>query len=145
MKLYYLFAVLSFFVNITVQYLTHHAMPNNWLAAGFQLWFYQVKYELFLSLFLGTLAGLLLKYYLDKKYIFNFQVDDALHDSKLFGLYAIMGLATTGIFWGFQLLFDYIFLQNLSLRYLGGAIGFAIGTYVKYLLDRKFVFSNAKP
>ena len=145
MKLYFLFAVLSFVVNILIQYLSRISMPISWLDAGFQLLFYSVKYELFISLFLGTLAGLLLKYYLDKKFIFDYQIDNLAHDSKTFGLYSIMGLATTAIFWSCQLLFDYIFLQNLAMRYLGGAFGFAIGTYVKFLLDRKFVFKHTNP
>ena len=50
-----------------------------------------------------------------------------------------MGLVTTAIFWGFEFTFDAIY-QTKEMRYVGGVIGLAIGYYVKYQLDKRFVF-----
>ena len=83
--------------------------------------------------------GLVVKYILDKRYIFRFRARDAAHDGKTFVLYTLMGLATTLIFWGFEFGFDHIF-ETKEMRYLGGIIGLAIGYLTKYHLDKRYVF-----
>ena len=50
-----------------------------------------------------------------------------------------MGVFTTLIFWGFEILFDKLFEHELS-KYAGAVIGLSIGYIVKYNLDKKFVF-----
>ena len=92
-----------------------------------------------LSMIVGTGVGLVIKYVLDKRYIFRFRARDAAHDGKTFFLYTVMGLATTAIFWGFELGFDYLFATK-QMRYLGGVLGLAIGYLVKYNLDKHYVF-----
>jgi hypothetical protein len=92
-----------------------------------------------ISIIIGTVVGLLIKYFLDKKYIFRFKPEDVLHDSQTFILYILMGLITTTIFWGFELGFDHWF-HTKELRYFGGVIGLAIGYIAKYQLDKRFVF-----
>jgi putative flippase GtrA len=87
----------------------------------------------------GTAVGLVIKYILDKKYIFQFRAKNISHDSFTFFLYTVMGIFTTIIFWGFEYAFDYIY-DTKEMRYLGGIIGLAIGYYVKYKLDKRFVF-----
>lgn len=99
-------------------------------------------YAVTIALIAGTAAGLVVKYVLDKRYIFRFRARDAAHDSKTFLLYSVMGLATTVIFWGFELGFDYLF-GTKHMRYLGGAIGLAIGYVTKYYLDKRYVFRTA--
>lgn len=100
---------------------------------------YQGSYAVTLSMFVGTGVGLLVKYVLDKRFIFRFKAQSTAHDTQTFLLYSLMGVATTVIFWGFEYAFDFIF-QTKELRYLGGAIGLAIGYLVKYWLDKRFVF-----
>jgi len=95
--------------------------------------------QLLFSVGAGTLAGLVIKYVLDKRYIFKFQTKNVSHDSQTFLLYASMGLVTTVIFWGFEFGFNYLF-QTKELRYLGGVIGLGIGYLSKFHLDKKFVF-----
>ncbi|TLU83558.1 MAG: GtrA family protein [Chlorobium sp.] len=87
----------------------------------------------------GTIAGLFVKYLLDKRYIFLFRPNDALHDGRTFLLYSAMGIVTTVIFWVFELGFNFLF-HTKELRYLGGVIGLAIGYFSKYQLDKRFVF-----
>ncbi|CAN5907973.1 GtrA family protein [soil metagenome] len=100
---------------------------------------YSGVYGVLLSIFFGTGVGLIVKYLLDKRYTFRFCARDAAHDGKTFVLYAMMGVITTSIFWGFEFWFDHIF-QTKELRYLGGAIGLLIGYVAKYHLDKRFVF-----
>lgn len=100
---------------------------------------YSGPYSITLSIIVGTGVGLLLKYALDKRYIFRFKARDVVHDGQTFILYTVMGLATTVIFWGFEFAFQHIF-QSDGMRYLGGVIGLAIGYVTKYHLDKRYVF-----
>ncbi|WP_207885089.1 GtrA family protein [Pseudomonas sp. 30_B] len=100
---------------------------------------YAGPYSITLSIIIGTGVGLLLKYALDKRYIFRFKARNAVHDGQTFVLYTLMGLATTVIFWGFEFAFQHIF-QTDGMRYLGGVIGLAIGYLTKYHLDKRYVF-----
>lgn len=102
---------------------------------------YQGELALWLSLIAGTGVGLVVKYVLDKRYIFHFQAENTVHDGQVFILYSVMGLLTTGIFWGFELLFHYLF-ESREMRYLGGCIGLAIGYLSKYQLDKRYVFKT---
>lgn len=96
---------------------------------------------IWLSIIIGTGTGLIVKYILDKRFIFRFTPQNAGHDSKTFVLYTAMGLATTAIFWGFEYGFWWIF-ETTQMRYLGGIIGLVIGYFSKYHLDKAFVFKT---
>jgi len=100
---------------------------------------YSGAFDILASVVVGTGVGLVVKYILDKRYIFQFRARDAVHDGKTFALYTLMGLATTVIFWGFEFGFDHIF-ETKEMRYLGGIIGLAIGYLTKYYLDKRYVF-----
>lgn len=100
---------------------------------------YNNDYSITASILVGTVIGLLVKYILDKKYIFKFQIENIAHDTQTFTLYSLMGVVTTIIFWGFEFSFDYLF-NSKEMRYTGGIIGLAIGYYIKYQLDKRFVF-----
>lgn len=106
---------------------------------------YSGAYAIALSIMLGTGVGLIVKYGLDKRYIFRFKAENASHDGKIFLLYASTGLVTTAVFWGFELSFQAWFGTD-QMRYIGGVIGLAIGYVTKYELDKRFVFcSPAQP
>ena len=96
-------------------------------------------YAVMASILVGTAVGLIVKYILDKKFIFQFQIKNAAHDTQIFTLYTLTGICTTAVFWGFEFGFDFLF-QSKEMRYTGGIIGLAIGYYVKYQLDKRFVF-----
>ena len=100
---------------------------------------YDGRFGVGLSVALGTGVGLVVKYLLDKRYIFAFRARDARHDGQTFLLYSLMGLVTTVVFWGFEFGFDWLF-QDKAMRYLGGIIGLAIGYITKYQLDKRYVF-----
>ena len=124
---YVLFAIISTLVNLGFQYLSFLVY------SGFL--------SLYVAMFIGTLAGLILKYVLDKKYVFFHEPKSKKDDGKKFLLYSLMGVFTTFIFWGFEIGFDFFF-QDENAKYLGAFIGLAIGYVVKYNLDKKFVFKD---
>jgi putative flippase GtrA len=92
-------------------------------------------------MFSGTLAGLVVKYILDKKYIFYHMPKNKKEDGIKFLLYSLMGVFTTLIFWGFEIAFDYL-SDHKNAKYLGAVIGLSIGYIVKYYLDKRFVFKD---
>ena len=101
----------------------------------------QGRHAILLSVLFGTGVGLVVKYVLDKRYIFRFQTRSVAHDGQVFLLYALMGVVTTVIFWGFEFGFQALF-GTREMRYLGGVLGLAIGYLAKYQLDKRFVFRS---
>jgi hypothetical protein len=100
---------------------------------------YSGAFDILASVIVGTGVGLVVKYILDKRYIFRFRARSVAHDTQTFALYTVMGLTTTVIFWGFEFGFHHIF-ETKEMRYLGGVIGLAIGYLTKYHLDKRYVF-----
>jgi hypothetical protein len=92
-----------------------------------------------LSVIAGTGTGLVFKYVWDRLLIFGFRPASPSGDLKAFGGYALTGVGTTAIFWGFEFGFDLLFGTKL-MRYVGGVIGLAIGYAIKYQLDKRYVF-----
>mgnify|MGYP003391586736 FL=1 len=124
---YSLFALIATIINLFTQFIS--------------LAIYSQDFSLYIAMFFGTLTGLIVKYILDKKYIFYYVVKDKKEDSQKFILYSIMGVFTTLIFWGFEIGFDYIFDSEIA-KYIGAIIGLSIGYITKYFLDKKFVFKG---
>ncbi len=56
--------------------------------------------ELAAAIFVGTGVGLVVKYVLDKKWIFYDASTGVAAHGKRFSLYTAMGVVTTAIFWG---------------------------------------------
>ncbi len=122
---YIFFAVIATLLNLLVQRLVLHfiAKPTGLIAA----------------LFLGTLVGLIAKYILDKRWIFYDGASGVYQNSRRFGLYSVMGILTTLIFWMFETVFWFIWHTEL-MREIGALIGLGFGYIIKFHLDRKFVF-----
>ncbi|HBZ43295.1 MAG TPA: polysaccharide biosynthesis protein GtrA [Maritimibacter sp.] len=89
----------------------------------------------------GTLVGLVIKYILDKRWIFFDVSTGAKAHGQKFTLYTAMGLVTTAIFWGTETLFWLVWQTDL-MREAGAILGLAVGYVVKYNLDRRFVFTD---
>jgi putative flippase GtrA len=89
----------------------------------------------------GTLVGLVVKYVLDKRWIFFDQSTGVKAHSRKFALYTAMGLVTTCIFWGSETAFWLIWGTDL-MRELGAILGLMVGYVTKYMLDRRFVFTD---
>lgn len=129
--LYAAFAVLATIANLGTQRLvlagTEGALPP--------------AQALILAMFFGTAAGLILKYILDKRWIFHDTSRGLAAHSRRFGLYTVMGLVTTLIFWVTEYIFWH-FGQTDAAREAGAILGLAIGYVVKYSLDRRYVFTT---
>lgn len=123
--LYSFFAVLATISNILAQQLTLLIVANSFA----------------LALVVGTGVGLVVKFLLDRRYIFNAANRPVSQDSKQFIAYTLTGVATTAIFWGMEIGFDKAF-DSLTARYFGAALGLGIGYVIKYQLDKRFVFTN---
>lgn len=92
------------------------------------------------ALGLGTGVGLVVKYVLDKRWIFGDRSRGLAAHGRRFGLYTLMGVATTTIFWGTETAFWLIWGTDAA-REAGAVIGLAIGYVTKYRLDRAYVFA----
>lgn len=88
---------------------------------------------------IGTIAGLIVKYILDKRYIFYYQTQKNIEDVIKFFIYSCMGIITTLIFWGTEILFYTLWQHGIS-KYIGAIIGLTIGYVTKYQLDKRYVF-----
>jgi putative flippase GtrA len=89
----------------------------------------------------GTIIGLVIKYVLDKRWIFYDLETGAKSHGRKFSLYSAMGLVTTAIFWGTETTF-WLIWQTDMMRELGAILGLSVGYVVKYRLDRGFVFTD---
>ena len=118
------------------------ATAANLLAQALAVRVWTGLWQIEVSVLVGTAVGLVLKYVLDKAFIFRFKAENAAHDLLTFILYTGMGAVTTLVFWGFEFAFYHAF-EDKSLRYLGGLIGLGIGYWAKYHLDKRFVFRPA--
>jgi putative flippase GtrA len=119
------FAVAAILANLLTQRLVLGVVPGG---QGFAL-----------AVFAGTAVGLLLKYILDKRWIFFDPSSGLAIHSRKFTLYTLMGVVTTLIFWGTETAFWLTWRTDL-MRETGAVIGLTIGYVIKYNLDRRFVF-----
>lgn len=124
---YILFAALATVVNLGIQ--------------AFSLWIYTGPFSLWLAMVAGTGSGFVLKYILDKVFIFNYTAQTRTEEAKTVFLYGLMAVFTTLIFWGFEFIFD-LTIQAAWGKYVGAIIGLTIGYIIKYYLDAKFVFKT---
>ncbi|MEO1148418.1 MAG: GtrA family protein [Cyanobacteria bacterium J06638_22] len=126
---YTAFAVAATLVNLATQRLVL-------LGGDTQVYF-------FAAVAAGTFTGLVVKYLLDKRWIFFDNTRGVKGHGTKFGLYTAMGLVTTVIFWGTETLF-WVVGQTHVMRELGAVTGLAIGYVIKYQLDRRFVFTDGR-
>jgi len=133
-------------LNLTIKYTLFAFISTicNILAQYFSLKIYNQIYSLYIAMFIGTIIGLIVKYFLDKKYIFYYEVKGHKDNLQKFLIYSFMGIFTTIIFWTFELTFDSLFPFK-SAKFLGAIIGLALGYVIKYNLDKKFVFKKIQP
>lgn len=117
------------------------AMAANLLAQRLVLALDQSAAGFTAAVFVGTGVGLVVKYMLDKRWIFYDLETGLKNHSQKFSLYTAMGIVTTVIFWGTETAFWLVWQTDL-MRELGAVIGLTVGYVVKYNLDRRFVFTD---
>lgn len=123
---YAVFAAISIGANLCGQSLSFHM--------------YQAAYAVPVSVCVGTGVGLVVKYFLDKSWIFRYEHRSIVHGARTFALYVTMGLGTTAVFWAVEFGADALF-RGETARLVGGALGLVIGYVTKYHLDKRFVFA----
>ena len=96
--------------------------------------------RLTISILSGTIVGFVLKYILDKQWIFLDAYDGAHRELRKIFLYGFFSVLMTLLFWSFEIAFWKVGGTEFA-KYLGGALGLAIGNFAKYLLDRTFTFA----
>lgn len=124
---YATFAALATFVNLLIQRIIL-AVGANALA-------------FILAVGSGTIGGLAVKYLLDKRWIFYDRSTGVTEYRRRFTLYTVMGLTTTAIFWGTETIF-WLIWKTQFVREIGAITGLTIGYFVKYHLDRRYVFTT---
>ena len=123
---YVLFAIVAGVTNLLTQWIVFGLVPVQPLAT---------------SILTGTAVGFIVKYFLDKRWIF-FAADGGVRQEvyRLF-LYGTFSVVMTLVFWAFEISFLAIGGTDLA-KYAGAVIGLAIGNFTKYLLDRSFTFDQ---
>lgn len=124
---YGLFAVIAYLANLGMQELVLRLFGRADLMVA-------------LAVGAGTGVGLVVKYPLDRRWIFADLSPDI---GQQFALYTLMAIATTAIFWGMVALFWAIWGTDLA-RILGTSLGLSIGYVTKFWLDRRYVFTDAR-
>jgi putative flippase GtrA len=122
---YVAFAIVATLINLAAQWVS------------FRL--YQGIGEFAVGVAVGTAAGLVAKYLLDKFWIFDDVSLQVTENLKKFAKYSLTGAFTTAIFWGTEAAFTFLG-KHEAMRYLGAVVGLAIGYAVKFHLDYRFVF-----
>ncbi|WP_262271828.1 GtrA family protein [Microvirga yunnanensis] len=124
---YAAFAAIATVVNITTQ--------NSVLQLG------DASDLLALAMIVGTIAGLLTKYLLDKLWIFYDQEIGLKSDGWKFSLYTAVGGLTTIISWSAEAA-SWTIWGTEVMRDVGAFVGLTIGYMVRFQLDKRFVFSD---
>ena len=93
------------------------------------------------SILAGTIAGFIVKYVLDKFFVFNDPYQSRADEAAKITLYGAFSVVTTLIFWGFELA-AWTIWGTTRAKYAGAVAGLAIGYALKFLLDRRYVFGH---
>ncbi|APX14041.1 GtrA family protein [Tateyamaria omphalii] len=120
-------AVLSVLANLLAQEATVQGLPTA---------------HLMVSIIVGTLVGFFMKYVIDKTWTFREAYTSPKGEAQRITLSGLFSVATTLIFWSFELGF-YTIWQTDFAKYLGAVIGLSIGYVLKFWLDRRHVFREA--
>ena len=116
------------------------AIIVNLLTQWLNLALYRGPLALPLAMACGTATGLVVKYLLDKVWIFRHRRFGLEVQMREFTGYALTGVATTALFWGCELICNAI---DPAWRFAGAAMGLTAGYALKYRLDRRYVFGVA--
>lgn len=123
---YALFCVIAGVMNILTQ------------AAVFRLVSFQ---PLAVSILAGTAVGFIVKYFLDKHWIFFDDYGDVRREVGKVVLYGAFSVAMTLVFWATELAF-FAVGGTQFFKYLGAVVGLTIGNFAKYFLDYHFTFAQ---
>ena len=119
--LYFLFALFASVVNVIGQHI-----------------FLNYNENLFFAVFVGSAAGLVFKYVLDSSIVFDGKKPINI---RTFFIYAFFGACITPIIWIVEVIFLNIF-GTVFMRDIGALLGLALAYFIKYEMDKRYVFKN---
>jgi putative flippase GtrA len=120
------------------------ATALNFAAQQGALALYRGPFDVPASIVAGTAVGFVVKYGLDKYFIFDERELEAGHMTRQVALYGLTAVASTLVFWAMEIVF-WIATGDVPWKYFGGAIGISLGYVLKFLLDRRWVFQKTGP
>lgn len=101
-----------------------------------ETFFVYIKY---FSKLVGIASGFVLKYVLDKKYVFDDSSENIKEEAKKIGIYGLFSVFTT--LWLFVISESFERLVEMQYEvHIGWLLGLVTGYLIKYYLDKKFVF-----
>lgn len=115
------------------------SVASNIAAQHLALHLYSGKYALATAICTGTVVGLIVKYVLDKYFIFADFSAGQLAQGHQFFRYALTGIGTTLVFRMAEWIGLHVTGTTLG-RDCGAVVGLTIGYVIKFYLDRQFVF-----
>lgn len=124
---YVLFAVIAGLANLGAQEATVR------IAAGLPL---------MVSVLAGTGVGFFVKYLLEKRFIFFDAWESHAAELRKITVYGLFGVGTTLLFWAIELGAWHLW-QTVEAKYVGAAVGLALGNWIKYLMDKHWVFGRS--
>jgi len=142
---YIVFSFIATGINLTVasfgNRLLLHIIPIApiFLTISQGLW---VKLLGFIAKCAGIGSGFFLKYFLDKKYVFDDSIGTKKEETKKASLYALMSLITTIQLFVVSGIIEFLIDWKYEFE-LGWLIGLVSGYVAKYYLDKKFVFKQS--
>lgn len=117
------------------------ATVSNLLAQRFALALLTGAFAFPLAIGVGTGVGLVVKYLLDRKWVFQQTKTLTPKSAWEFARYTATGVITTCLFWGTESGAWLIFKTDVA-RELGAILGLGVGYVVKYQLDKRYVFNS---
>ena len=115
---YVLFAVVAGLGNLGAQEVAARILP---------------QVPLMFPILVGTAVGFIVKYILDKKWIFQDSFEAHAQEVQKVLKYGVFSLATT-----------LLFGQTVAAKYAGAVLGLGAGNWIKYQLDKTYVFKRAE-
>ncbi len=100
--------------------------------------------EIYLGMGLGALGSMVVKFHLDRRYIFSCGPGSWRQKGRQFAFYSLFGVVNILCFWTAELTFHFLF-QPDAMRYLGAFLGLAVGHSLKYRIDKHLVFGAVCP
>lgn len=123
---YVLFATIAGLANLGAQEMTIRALPD---------------VPVMLSILVGTGGGFIVKYVLDKRWVFFDDYDSHAAEARKIFVYGLFSVGTTLLFWGVELA-AWRVGGTTAAKYAGAVVGLSLGNWIKYLLDKKYVFGR---
>ncbi|ACV69116.1 GtrA family protein [Desulfohalobium retbaense] len=95
--------------------------------------------KIYLGMGLGALGSMVVKFHLDRRYIFSCGPGSLRQKGRQFAFYSLFGVVNILCFWTAELTFHFLF-QPAAMRYLGALLGLVVGHSLKYRMDKHLVF-----